>query len=160
MKGWRTFLAPPTAQSPYSVTKQVLGIFLRSIDFKASTSTLWEALDSDDSGSLDLEEFDLKSAIILAEFRLWCVNVYGSCMTFFKQMRRAVYEEQNLGLSPEVRRMDKKYELQREMKSSALLELGEPGSGSPPASPGGTAKLNRFCLCVCHLRIVLVAMRG
>ena len=87
-RAWRVYL---DKKNDYQITKEGVGQYLRSIDFPFSADTLWRSLDSDRSGELSIEEFDLKGAIILARFRAWAVENYQSCHLFYKALRSEVY---------------------------------------------------------------------
>ena len=66
VRAWRRYMDP---DNYFCVSKERMGQYLRRMGFPFRLETVWRAMDTDRSANLDLEEFDLKASIILAEFR-------------------------------------------------------------------------------------------
>lgn len=83
LRAWRNVLSPDG-----NMVLQRNDIFkaCAAVGWHGDVRLLWRALDKDDSGHASLEEFDAKSAEVLAHFREFMVIRFGSCVNGFRRL--------------------------------------------------------------------------
>jgi Ca2+-binding EF-hand superfamily protein len=62
----------------------------RQLDFKGDMKALWYSLDPDHDGTLSLEQLSPQAAILLASFRQWIVERFGSCIKLWDARIRSM----------------------------------------------------------------------
>lgn len=83
VRGWRRFL---DQNGNLSVSKIDLLKGCRKIAFGGDVVALWKGMDGDDDGTVGLHEVATRMAIVLASFKKWCQQRYGSCAAAMQQL--------------------------------------------------------------------------
>lgn len=88
VRGWRKFFI---RNASMAITKCDLRMGVRKVAFSGDIAALWKALDADDDGAVHLQEVDHSMAIVLARYKKWATDEYGSCaacLTHFSTLLR------------------------------------------------------------------------
>jgi len=86
-RAWRRILDP---DCNFRVTKSALRQYLRQHDLDIDFQDLWQGLDKDGDGEINLEELNSKVASELARFRAWAHEQFGSCAALWDVPRVAM----------------------------------------------------------------------
>jgi len=74
---WRRVL---DVDAKFVVTESRFRQLCRQLDVQGDVNALWYNLDPDHDGTLTLEQLSVQPAVLLASFRGWAVQNFGSCM--------------------------------------------------------------------------------
>lgn len=81
LRAWRVALSPNDAMT---LNKNQFMKACAKMGWQANSTLVWQTLDSDDSGTLALEKLDLRSAELLASFRKFIIDRFGSVAAAFE----------------------------------------------------------------------------
>lgn len=81
VRAWRRALCPGDGKD---MDRKQFMAYCRQVEFEGDSSSLWEALDRDNEGSISMEEVAPKYARILADFRQWASSKTGRCVKLWR----------------------------------------------------------------------------
>jgi len=86
VRAWRQGLDP---HSGFLLNKRELGRYCRRVNLQVDIGCLWKGLDQDDDGVLRLEEVGAEHCAVLARFKAWAEQNFGSCSASWDKLRMA-----------------------------------------------------------------------
>jgi hypothetical protein len=85
IRGWRTLL---DLHGNLTFSKIALLKCCRKIAFTGSDAALWKAVDSDDDGTVHLQEVEMPIALALGVFKKWASDRDGNCVATVKDLAK------------------------------------------------------------------------
>lgn len=82
IRGWRHIL---DLDGNLALSKIELLKGCKKIAFSGDVVALWKAMDVDDDGAVHLQEVDPRMALVLASYKKWAGDQYGSCVASLQQ---------------------------------------------------------------------------
>jgi len=83
IRGWRAIL---DSDGNLAVSKTEMLKGCRQIAFVGDMVALWKSLDVDDDGTVHLQEADVRMALVLATFKKWASEHFGSCVNLLQHL--------------------------------------------------------------------------
>mmetsp|Transcript_105665 Transcript_105665/g.187900 ORF Transcript_105665/g.187900 Transcript_105665/m.187900 type:complete len:742 (+) Transcript_105665:105-2330(+) len=83
IRAWRRSL---DTSSTMSVYKAELWKAAKDMGWTGDLRVLWKSLDKDGSGVIEIQELDMKSAVMLADFKAWIMRKYKTTASAFENL--------------------------------------------------------------------------